>query len=121
MASYDQLLEKKSEGAQLVEKWSELLNFLKSMGFMAEIKTQLEIRPVAKENPSDLPFATKSSIVRKMLMKQSPILSRKLRDEFSLQEMTNERVDLSLLDSSLSKYADEKDAVDLVRSSRKRM
>jgi hypothetical protein len=111
MANYSQLFEKKSEREQLPEKWAELLAFLRDSGFMAEITTQLQIRPIVKENSAEQPFSAKKLIIRNMITRQSMTLSKKLRDEYSLPEITDERVDLSLLDGSLSKYSDEKDAV----------
>jgi hypothetical protein len=120
MTTYGQVLEQRNESEQTAEKWVAFLNFLKAQGFMAEIRTQLEIRPVAEERPEELPLAAGRSIVYNVLSKQSRILSQKLREDFCLGQMADERIDFSLLDSSLSEYSDEKDAVELVRSSRQR-
>jgi hypothetical protein len=63
----------------------------------------------------------RKKLVQTILRKHSRNLSVKLRKDFSLGEITSERIDLSLLDGLLSEYADEEeDSVELIKSTRKR-
>jgi hypothetical protein len=123
MATSEYSLEKKSETEKTAEMWGDLLNFLKSKGFEAEVKTQFKIKPVATDSTSKLGMIGKNrSVIQNILWKQSHILSQKLREDFSLGKTTDKRIDLSLLDGSLSEYAKEKeDSVELVKSTRKRL
>jgi len=116
------VLEPKSEIQEILESWGNLLSFLRAQGMMAEITTQYKIKPIPKERKEIIGSSDRRrTLVQNILRKHSHTLSLELRKDFSLGEITEEKIDLSLLDSSLSEYADEEeDSVELVKSTRRR-
>jgi len=125
LATSEYASEKVSEAQEIPESWGDLLKlmrFLQEKGMMAEITTRFEIKPMLHEKTEQMESnERRKKLVQTILRKHSRNLSVKLRKDFSLGEITSERIDLSLLDGLLSEYADEEeDSVELIKSTRKR-
>lgn len=123
MGNSKYVLEKEKETEEILESWGQFLEFLQRKGMMAEFTTRFEIKPMSMERKEQVePKERKKTLVQNILLKRSHDLSLKLRKDFSLGEIADENVDLSLLDGLLSEYADEEeDSVELIRSTRRRI